>query len=111
MGPQVHHPAKGLRLRLVPDDPATSSPFTTGFLCPVEANTPGVQFLEFQVLDPRTGAVLFDVKHHAADLGRRLAEASLEERAALAANLEDLSRSVEYAFPAATLRSPTLRTK
>ena len=77
-----------------------------GFLCEQEANVYGLEFQEFTIVDPATGDVLFDVRHHMEDVMRRFAQMS----AAGGSPDPDLARKVVYSFKPSVLRCKALRT-
>jgi len=72
-----------------------------GFLCPLNANTVGIQFLEFKIRNCDNGEVLFHTS--AEETARELMEqgSSMDE---------DSLRSIKYKFDRAMLRSKGIGT-
>ncbi|KAG1667416.1 hypothetical protein FOA52_004833 [Chlamydomonas sp. UWO 241] len=71
-----------------------------GFLCPLEANTFGIEFLEFQIKDYTTKKTVY------ASPG----SAGSESMLATAVAGDEAMRSVKYTFPADFLTYQTIRT-
>lgn len=72
-----------------------------GYLCPLSANTYGIEFLKFEVKDYDTGKVVYQVS-------REPEQEPLPDD--LPPEIENMIRSVQYAFPAAFLSYKTVRT-
>eukprot|EP00512_Aurantiochytrium_limacinum_P003487 CAMPEP_0171497892 /NCGR_PEP_ID=MMETSP0958-20121227/7530_1 /TAXON_ID=87120 /ORGANISM="Aurantiochytrium limacinum, Strain ATCCMYA-1381" /LENGTH=247 /DNA_ID=CAMNT_0012032197 /DNA_START=192 /DNA_END=935 /DNA_ORIENTATION=+ len=77
---------------------------TKGFLCPLSANTFGIEFLSFTIKDYETKRTIFDIS-------RENAAAAPAVTASALANLsEDSYRKIRYNFSEDVLRTPTIST-
>jgi len=85
-----------------PDDVLKLSKPTDGFLCPLSANTWGLEFLQFTISDYETKNVIFEV-------GRDLPPPS-DISIDLSAVGEDLGRKIRYNFSEDVLRLPLIQT-
>jgi protein unc-119 len=75
---------------------------TTGFLCPLTANTYGIEYLEFTILDYQTKNVIFNVgKDNPPPMDLDMDLASLDENS---------YRSIKYDFSEDVLRLPSIQT-
>ncbi|MEW5302477.1 MAG: hypothetical protein WDW38_002366 [Sanguina aurantia] len=74
---------------------------TEGYLCPLSANTAGIEFLKFEVRDYDTQEVVYQVQR---DSDPEPIPDDLDPE------IENLIRSVKYTFPSAFLSFRTVRT-
>ncbi|KAF0974832.1 hypothetical protein FDP41_006306 [Naegleria fowleri] len=87
--------------KCTPQDVLKFTKPTEGFLCPLNANTVGIQFLEFKIRNCDTGEVLFHTS----------AEETAKELMKQGSNLdEDSLRSINYKFDKSMLRSKGIGT-
>merc|ERR1712023_463476 len=87
---------------ITPAEVLTYTKPTDGFLCPLSANTYGVEFLEFEIKDYDTNNCVFKVA--------RDGEADVIPDHMLTKEMEEAMRSVRYHFDASFLRFKTVRT-
>ncbi|KAG2423035.1 hypothetical protein HXX76_015551 [Chlamydomonas incerta] len=73
----------------------------SGYLCPLNANTFGIEFLKFEIKDYDTNRVVYQV-------AREPDSEPLPE--VLDPEIENMIRSVKYTFPASFLKYKTVRT-
>lgn len=87
---------------ITPQDVLTYEKPTDGFLCPINANTYGIEFLEFEIKDYDSNKCVFKVA--------RDGEADVIPEHMLTPEMEEAMRSVRYHFDADFLRYKTVRT-
>mmetsp|Transcript_7201 Transcript_7201/g.12870 ORF Transcript_7201/g.12870 Transcript_7201/m.12870 type:complete len:227 (+) Transcript_7201:165-845(+) len=87
-------------MTVTPEDVLRFKAPTKGFLCPLKANTYGIEFLSFKIKDYDTKRTIFDVsKENAMSVGSTVASLS-----------EDSYRKIRYNFSEDVLRTPTIST-
>eukprot|EP00953_Heterococcus_sp_UTEX-ZZ885_P009557 5619-Heterococcus_DN1.PRE.1 len=85
-----------------PEDVLTYKKPTAGVLCPLTANTYGIEYLEFTILDYQTKNVIFNVgKDNPPPMDLDMDLASLDENS---------YRSIKYDFSEDVLRLPSIQT-
>uniref|UniRef100_A0A061RMU5 Gmp-delta subunit family protein n=1 Tax=Tetraselmis sp. GSL018 TaxID=582737 RepID=A0A061RMU5_9CHLO len=87
---------------ITPAEVLTYDKPTEGFLCPLSANTYGVEFLEFEIKDYDTNKCVFKVS--------RDGDADVIPDHMLTREMEEAMRSVRYHFDAEFLTFKTVRT-
>lgn len=87
--------------KIVPDIVLAFESPTEGYLCPLNANSFGIEFMKFEVKDYDSGKVVYQVAREAE------AEPLPDE---LDPEIEHMIRSVKYTFPGSFLRYKTIRT-
>jgi hypothetical protein len=84
---------------LLTQTPPPSS--STGFLCPLGANTYGIEYLEFSILDYKTKNVIFNIgKDNPPPMDMSIDLANLDENS---------FRSIKYEFSEDVLRLPSIQ--
>ena len=79
------------------DDVLKLSKPTSMFLCPLSANTVGIEFLKFSIREMATNRVIFEVQRPKMDPD--MAARNAAQLASLPAEMETAVRSVRYNFP------------
>ena len=83
---------------------------TPMFLCPLSANTYGVEFLKFTIREMETNKILFDVEREP-ETDPAKAEAIKQQLASLPPEMETAVRSIRYNFPPQFLDQKTIGAK
>jgi hypothetical protein len=88
-------------MSVTPDAVLKFTASTDGYLCPLKANTFGLEFLKFEIKDYDTSRVVYQV-------AREADPEPMPET--LDPEIEKMIRSVKYSFPAVFLSFKTVRT-
>uniref|UniRef100_A0A7S0SA66 GMP phosphodiesterase delta subunit domain-containing protein n=1 Tax=Mantoniella antarctica TaxID=81844 RepID=A0A7S0SA66_9CHLO len=88
---------------MTPDEALAQKGPTDGFLCPLSANTYGLDFLEFEIKDYDSGESIFHVKKDP-EAGLPMLPDDIDPE------IEKAVRTVKYTFPEKFLRFKTVRT-